>query len=927
MADVSQTINYNYKTNIETITRKHDTFDKKLKQVTTTTSKWQRNLTTGGKRLVGFSETTRKASTAVGGFGKGMAGLALRFVGYQFILGQVMGLQQRFVGFIKDSVAAFREFETRMAEVSTILGADALGQVERLSAGVETLSMKFGQATSDVAKGLYDILSAAFSTQEAINLLNTSIKASIAGLSDTRTSVQIFTSVLNAYGMTAEQATNVSNLLFQAVRRGKFQFTELESALGYIVPITAQAGIAFDELTAALSTATRHGLHLDMTARGLALGIQNIINPSTKAIKAAEKYGIEMNGLALQVMGLHGWFTELNEATKVYGKSILGELIPNMRSLRVAMVLAGDVGLAGFSDDLQRIAEMGNATEVALNKMMDTSQFVSNQISQEWEKMSREVGDSWDEFVLGLQRGVLDFVKVFSSLLGGGDPSSTVAGKFIVSGNDIEDAKTYFNIMQEMEKMSERLTELREAETTRETNVPTFSTYGAASDAALYSEVDNEIKQLEVDLADLNETSLNFTEAWNSVIGGLQDGLDELGNLELTLMNVELSIQQFEDRLRKPIEFGWGGKQAELGLENLKGSLYYELEVLKAEQKYIDITHDVTMGLKDKDYQYKELSKDMQENVRIIREYKKAEEDATKATREMSDAIKILQVQALEIQLKGMVRRRGLTRNEQKQLKKIQIEQAKLRLDNMKAAVEAKETTTSSYNDAQDAVDDYVMNLSEAQYQMKYSYDQQIIDLNTMIGREEKQLQTRYEWWETTNNKIISNSSNLINTLNSLMEEPVFVDMLEEYGIKVSDLEEKIKSLQNVAAGRSGTYVPSMTTTPASTGGETNLDDYLTSPSFIGSLPLWLQPNMPTRQRGDYYVNETGPVMAHRGERITPAGVSTKGGGSGIIIENLIIDVHEIADIDDVEKLGALLSVAKNSRVLNKSGKSRYRLR
>ena len=384
-----------------------------------------------------------------------MKGLALRFVGYNLVLNQVMGAQQKFVEFIKESVTSFREFETRLAEISTILGSDQIPLMARLQAGIENLSISYGQATSDMSKGMYDILSAAFDAENALNLLNTATKASIAGLSDIRTSVDIFTTVLNTYGMQVEQATDISNTLFQSVIRGKFQFQDLEQALGYVVPIAAQAGIQFQELMGALSTATRHGLHLDMTSRGLALAIQGIVNPSVKATKAAAKYGIEMNGLALRVMGLYGWFKNLNEATKEYGKSILGELIPNMRSLRVAMVLAGDVGLAGFNQDLIELAEMGNATEIALRKIMDTSQFVSNQLTQQWEQVKREVGEDWDEVMLGAQSAIIGLVK-YMQTRGRLTEFSTTKGQYeFLQGDAIHNATQYLKIAEDIVALEE----------------------------------------------------------------------------------------------------------------------------------------------------------------------------------------------------------------------------------------------------------------------------------------------------------------------------------------------------------------------------------------------------------------------------------------------------------------------------------------
>ena len=140
-----------------------------------------------------------------------------------------------------------------------------------------------------------------------------------------------------------------------------------------------------------------------MTARGLALAIQNIINPSEGAMKAARKYGIEMNGLSLRVLGLKGWFDKLKEATDEYGKGVIGELIPNMRSVRVAMVLAGEEGAKGFAEDLAYLENISGRTEVALGKIMETSQFLASQLEQELEVRLRDIGEAWDEVALGLK--------------------------------------------------------------------------------------------------------------------------------------------------------------------------------------------------------------------------------------------------------------------------------------------------------------------------------------------------------------------------------------------------------------------------------------------------------------------------------------------------------------------------------------------
>jgi len=157
---------------------------------------------------------------------------------------------------------------------------------------------------------------------------------------------------MNSYGNSVAQAARISDYLFQTVIRGKLHFEDFASSIGYISPIAANAGVAFKEIAAAMSTATRMGLHLDMTTRGLALGIQNIVSPSEGAAKAARKYGVEIGPLAFRLHGLTGIMQQLHDASIKYGKHIIGEIIPNMRSLRVYAALTSDVGLAGLIEDM-----------------------------------------------------------------------------------------------------------------------------------------------------------------------------------------------------------------------------------------------------------------------------------------------------------------------------------------------------------------------------------------------------------------------------------------------------------------------------------------------------------------------------------------------------------------------------------------------
>jgi TP901 family phage tail tape measure protein len=367
--------------------------------------------------------------------GNGLKNLLTRYFGITAIIHLAKRAFQEMLKQIKENSAAFRTFERNMANVSTIVG-DTKENMGSLTAGVALMSKTFGKDANDVAKGLYDILSAAVKVEDSLQLLYISGKAAVAGLTDMKTAVNVMVSVMNSYGYSVNQMAHASDVLFAGVVRGVFTFEQFESSLGYLIPIAAQVGISLEEIIAAVSTATRFGQHIDSVTRGLALSIQNIINPSQKAAKAAEKLGIDLSELGLSSKGLIGFFADLKE--KVDGSnSILSDIIPNMRSFRVAMILAG-TGAGGAALDFDIMNSSVDATDVAFNKVAATVAFTKDQITQYVAEVKRMVGetqvdldfmgDKWDLFVTKLTGR---FMKAFNPVdIGIG--IATLGGSFLV---------------------------------------------------------------------------------------------------------------------------------------------------------------------------------------------------------------------------------------------------------------------------------------------------------------------------------------------------------------------------------------------------------------------------------------------------------------------------------------------------------------
>ena len=119
------------------------------------------------------------------------------------------------------AVKGAADLETQLANVSTMLDESAMKILPEYRRGLQALSVEFGESTQTLSKGLYDILSASIPPAEALNVLEISAKAAAAGITDTGVAADAITTILNSYGMSADQAGMVSDKLFAIVKEGK----------------------------------------------------------------------------------------------------------------------------------------------------------------------------------------------------------------------------------------------------------------------------------------------------------------------------------------------------------------------------------------------------------------------------------------------------------------------------------------------------------------------------------------------------------------------------------------------------------------------------------------------------------------------------------------------------------------------------------
>lgn len=274
--------------------------------------------------------------------------------------------------FYMGPVKGAMEFETAMQKVSTIADTTKV-PLDKLSADVTKLSKETGISAELIAEDVYNAISAGQKTEDAVGFVETSAKLAKAGFAESAQSLDILTTILNAYGMSADKATTVSDMLIQTQNKGKVTVGELSSVMGKIIPTAKSNNVALEQITAGYSIMTAKGIAAAETTTYMNSMLNELGKSGTgadKALRAAAGAGFKdlmANGASLaDVLNI------LQEDAEKSGKS-LSDVFGSAEAGKAAVTLLSD-GVDGFNDSVQGMIDSTNATQSAFEKVENSAE-------------------------------------------------------------------------------------------------------------------------------------------------------------------------------------------------------------------------------------------------------------------------------------------------------------------------------------------------------------------------------------------------------------------------------------------------------------------------------------------------------------------------------------------------------------------------
>ncbi len=342
----------------------------------------------GLRRVEGNLKRAERSAT-------GLAGKA-RAVGVAFGAASVAA-----VGVGVQAVKAFASVDKKVREVGTLMGDVSDEQLKRISDLGTKIATTTGQAAEEVLGGVYDAISAGVPEADVERFVTAASKFAVAGNTDIKSSVDLLTSSVNAFGLEATEVDRVSDVFFATVKQGKTTVGELGASFSNIGPVAGALGVSMEEVAGWMAQLTLSGTPTAQATTQIRAALAELAKPTSKVSMLFEDLtgqtfpkfiaGGGTLSQALEILDGHMVDTD-RSALELFGSVEAGQ----------AVLGATGANAENFSRQVDAIGSSSGAAATAFGVMSEGVSFKMDVMGEKVSALTRRLGEMLAPAVIGV---------------------------------------------------------------------------------------------------------------------------------------------------------------------------------------------------------------------------------------------------------------------------------------------------------------------------------------------------------------------------------------------------------------------------------------------------------------------------------------------------------------------------------------------
>ena len=340
----------------------------------------------------GFSQPLGRITGKLGEFDKSLEASNARVIAFGASAGAIYAIEKA----LKSTVSAAINVEKQLADINVILNASSKN-LAQFGDQLFRIAATTGQSFQTVATAATELARQGLSVEETLKRTSDALVLTrLSGLSAVN-SVESLTAAINSFNKTALTSTEIVNKLANVDAAFAVSSADLAEALRRVGSTAADAGVSFDQLVAAVTSAQQ------TTARGGSVIGNSFKTIFTRLQRPAVLNQLEQLGIKTKTLGdeTRPVIGILSDLAKVYDKlgssqrSQISELIGGVFQINIVKAALSDLGKEyGFYDRALKTSAASTNEAIKRNEELNkTLSALINKTFANLEKVGSRVGE------------------------------------------------------------------------------------------------------------------------------------------------------------------------------------------------------------------------------------------------------------------------------------------------------------------------------------------------------------------------------------------------------------------------------------------------------------------------------------------------------------------------------------------------------
>ncbi|QEY33878.1 phage tail tape measure protein [Caproiciproducens galactitolivorans] len=315
------------------------------------------------------------------------------------------------------AVKAGNDFEAQMSRVAAISGATG-DDLKALTDQALQLGADTAYSATEAAQGMENLASAGFTTKEIMAAMPGMLDLAASSGEDLANSADIAASTLRGFGLAADQAGHVADVLAKNAADTNAAVADTGAAMKYIAPVAQNAGWSLEQVTAAIGEMADAGIKGEQAGTTLRGALTNLMNPSKEQAATMKEIGFSAYGANGKMKSLSEIIKELGEKTAGLTDKQRDNVIATImgtNSLSGMQVLLKD-GSANLDKLTASLKNSDGAAKQMASTMMDNTKGSIEQMNGAIETAAIKIQQILAPIITKIAEYIADLANKFSAL-------------------------------------------------------------------------------------------------------------------------------------------------------------------------------------------------------------------------------------------------------------------------------------------------------------------------------------------------------------------------------------------------------------------------------------------------------------------------------------------------------------------------------